>query len=201
MEYGVLKKLRLITVLLCCSFIAAAQGDSTSISKSLNSKPVFHAVLNAGLVTGASDHDLHLQFINGLQYKTWFAGVGAGLDYYYLRSVPLFFHGRKTFSDPYIPFLYGNVGWNMPWLKKEQKQENVWYTSDFKTKGYFELGAGWFFTLNRRNAILVSAGYSNKRMYEMQRSLMQPPGTNDELYTTRIEYTLRRMMITIGFQL
>src|SRR5215217_449754 len=201
MRYGVLKKLRLITLMLCCSTIAAAQGDSMAVSKTMKGKPMFHAVLNAGLVTGASDHDLNLQFISGGEYKTWFAGIGAGLDYYYLRTVPLFFHARKTFSNPYIPFLYGNVGWNIPCLKKEQKQANIWYTSHFETKGYFELGAGWFFPLNGRNAILVSAGYSNKRMYEIQKTLNQPPGTNDELYTTRIQYTLRRMMLTVGFQL
>ena len=108
MAYGVLKKLRVITLLLCYSAIAAAQADSTTVLKTVKAKPMFHVVLNSGFVTGASDHDLNLQFISGWQYKTLFAGVGAGLDYYYMRSVPLFFHVRQTFSNPYIPFLYGN---------------------------------------------------------------------------------------------
>jgi hypothetical protein len=201
MAYGVLKKLPFVLLMLCCSTVGVAQGDSISLSKNLKSKPVFHAVLNAGLVAGASGRDLQLQAISGGQYKTWFTGVGTALDYYYLRSVPVFFHLRKTFSKPHMPFLYINAGGNIPYMKEAQKRMEGWYTSRFKTEGYYDLGAGWLFSLNRRNAILLSAGYSTKRLYEIQRSLNQPPGTNDELYTTRIHYTLRRLAVTVGFQL
>jgi hypothetical protein len=201
MGYGVLKKLRFILLMLFCSTVAAAQSDSMALSKSLKSKPVFHAVLNASLVAGASGRDLQLHAISGGQYKTWFAGVGAGLDYYYLRSVPVFFQLRKTFSKPHMPFLYINAGGNIPYMKEAQKRVEGWYTSRFKMRAYYDLGAGWLFSLNRRNAILISGGYSTKRLYEIQRLLNQPPGTNDELYTTRIHYTLRRLAVTVGFQL
>jgi hypothetical protein len=51
---------------------------------------LFHSINQVGILAGSSDATLQLQTINGINTKTWFAGLGVGLDYYYVRSVPFF---------------------------------------------------------------------------------------------------------------
>src|SRR3954451_20111827 len=97
MAHGDLKKLVFPLLFMCTSFYAVAQLDTMGISKSC-SKPLFQLVVNAGLLVGKSGRDFQVQAIPGIQYKSWFAGAGSGLDYYYWRTVPLFFDVRKTFS-------------------------------------------------------------------------------------------------------
>lgn len=198
MKHGLLKKLAAAPFLFIC-FFAGAQQDSMGISKSLKTALRFHSITNIGLLAGASDRDLQIQTIAGLQYKTWFAGAGAGLDYYYFRGVPLFLDVRKTFSKAHAFFVYTDIGWHLPRIKKEQ-QTATWYTSDFKKGLYYDVGAGWNFKLNRRNALLFSAGYSVKKLREIQKSNFIPPGADEELYTSRLDYDLRRISIKAGFQ-
>ena len=53
-------------------------------------KPKFQSQNFIGVLGGEKDASFQIQTINGVQYRTWFSGIGTGLDFYFQRSVPLF---------------------------------------------------------------------------------------------------------------
>jgi hypothetical protein len=187
MLYGVLKKFILLSAIVCVSLATAAQRDSIPISKILV-KPSLQVLANAGIVSGKSGRDLQVQAIPGVQYSGWFAGIGGGLDYYFWRTVPLFVDVRKTFSNPHV-FLYGDAGWDLPWIKKSSNFFG--YQQKFKAGLYYDVGAGWNFKIHKTNSLLLSAGYTEKKVNEIRLSNFDK---------TKLLYELRRISIKVGFQ-
>ena len=60
-------------------------------------KPRFSTQNMVGLLVGGSDNAPQVQTINGLVYRNWFTGIGTGIDWYYQRSIPVFFFGQSVF--------------------------------------------------------------------------------------------------------
>ena len=50
-----------------------------------------------GLMEGQKESFL-VQTIHGIRTRSWFGGVGVGIDGYRVRSIPLFLDVRKTFG-------------------------------------------------------------------------------------------------------
>src|ERR1700712_5956221 len=85
-------------------FFAHAQKKSTTPWN-------FHSINNIGLLEGQTGSSFQIQTVNGAQYKSWFAGIGLGLDYYRYRTVPLFLDLRKEFGKSSNRlFLYADMG-------------------------------------------------------------------------------------------
>jgi hypothetical protein len=75
----------------------------------------FSSINQVGILKGSSDQTYQFQTINGVKYQTWFAGVGVGLEEYYLKTIPLFVDVRKSlFLDKASPFVYANLGASFP---------------------------------------------------------------------------------------
>jgi len=72
----------------CCSSIAFAQ----------KTKPTFHSFNSLQWTTGSSTQAFVGHSVNGLQWKRWFAGLGAGYDGYYHSTIPFFVEGRYSRS-------------------------------------------------------------------------------------------------------
>src|SRR5215203_3590562 len=101
-----------VTFFMLFQFVSVAQ-------KAL--KPAFTSINQVGIGWGGSGEGLQLQTINGLSYKTYSAGIGIGLDYYWARTIPLFIDLRKNiFSKKQTPFVYADLGLNMPWVKEDK---------------------------------------------------------------------------------
>lgn len=196
MKHGVLKTLLPILLFLLHGMIVHSQQDSTRTQKST---PAFHVNATAGLVVGANGRDVQAQILPGIKYKSWFAGVGAGLDYYYWRGVPVFVSVQKLFQKPIPVFLYTNVGWHLPWVQDKYKT-NYGHVSRFEKGLYYDAGVGWHASISRRHALQLSVGYSGKKVTDVQRSLFMPPGAEERLYLNKYVYDLRRISIKLGFQ-
>lgn len=196
MRYGILKKLIPALLVLQC-IAAAAQGDSMGILKSFRSKPSFQVLAAAGFSKGQSDQAFLWQIVPGLQYKTWFAGIGAGLDQYYLRGVPLFVDVRKYISPRLPLFLYADAGLHFPWIKKTES--SIWYTEDYKKGFYYDTGLGWSFNVNKQNKMIFSAGFSGKKVNKViiHNNSWAPPGTPPP--TSSIKYDFRTISVKAGF--
>src|SRR6476469_7100578 len=110
MRYGLLKKFRIVSALLLLCGSAAAQQDSVQQLPQKVTAIRFHAQVQGGLLAGATMRAVQLQATGGVAYNSWAFGVGGGLDYYYLRTVPLFFDVRKTFSKAHILFVFADAG-------------------------------------------------------------------------------------------
>src|SRR5215218_1252065 len=193
MEHGLLKKLICLPLLIVCCLCVAAQQDSLHIIHTTRDKTTFAVIVNAGLVAGASDRDLQVQTIAGLQHKSWFYGIGIAIDYYYLRGVPVFASVRKLFQKSMPLFLYADAGWSFPWIKKEESSFTG-YTNEYKKGIYYDAGFGWHFKISKRNAFLLSAGYSRKTIIENAIPNWYPHNV------TKVTYDLRRISLKAGFQ-
>jgi hypothetical protein len=155
----IIKCLPIVLIIMVGSINCLAQQNATK-------KFQFHSINDIGLMEGETGSVFQLQTINGFQTKSWFAGVGVGLDYYRLRSIPLFIELRKEFGrkeDKF--FLYADGGINFYW--REDKDVKQFYVDDkFKNGFYAETGFGYKFRLNKKLFLNLSAGYSYKKLIE-----------------------------------
>ena len=160
----------------------------------------FSSIYNIGLLSGQNGESFSIQTNNGVRYKTWFAGVGLGIDYYGERSVPIFLDINKTFLDKkQSPFLYMHAGRNIPLLSKTQKENNN--NVETKAGGYFDVGGGIKIKLEGSQKLLLSLGYTQKRSKGSQLEQTWPQGsTLPFTYTEKYINTFNRIVIKIGYQ-
>jgi hypothetical protein len=159
----------------------------------------FQTMIQGGLLEGARGASWHLQTVNGAYYKTWFAGVGVGLDYYSMRTIPLFLDLRKDlFKNKRTPFLYADAGIHFDWLKTKEKPG--WGSSEYDRGFYYDAGVGYKIALGNRDALQVSTGYTMKRLRE-ERSVVpwciQPPCNPSKEY---YNYSFSRISFKVGWQ-
>ncbi|MBS1599568.1 MAG: hypothetical protein JST75_15190 [Bacteroidetes bacterium] len=126
----------------------------------------YHSINQFGFLEGSAPSAFQVQTINGVQYKSWFGGIGIGIDYYRFRSIPLFADFRKEFSvgKNYV-YVYGGVGANFTWITDKEKSDynlNYFGNADFKNGWYYDAGIGYKVPLNNRVAIFISPGFSHK---------------------------------------
>ena len=171
------------------------------------SRPVFHSVEQGALINGNQAVSGALQTVNGIGYGNWFAGIGAGIDFYRYRSVPLFLSLRRSLDmkNGNKLFAYTDGGYNLPWVTKDEPVFSIWSwpgRTDYKYKGglYMDAGLGYAVQLKGGNAFLLSTGYSHKYFSE-KRITTTITGENRE--TTDIQqftYSMHRLMIKLGWQ-
>jgi len=124
----------------------------------------FQSVNQVGLVDGGMDTDFHLQTINGLRFGNWFTGIGVGIDYYYVRSVPLFLDVRNYwFKKRNSPFAYADIGINFPWAK-DNGNDFVAQDINYNQGLYYDIGLGYKLGLGNNHALLLSTGFTFKRL-------------------------------------
>ena len=159
----------------------------------------FQSLLQAGFLEGATGPSWNLQTINGVYYKSWYSGIGLGIDYYNMRTVPLFIDLRKElFQKPRTPFLYADGGIQFEWFKKKEKQ--AWGSGDYQKGRYYDIGAGYKFGFGKRDALLISAGYSLKKIEEERDVILQciqPPCDAAKEYYS---YSFTRLSFKVGWQ-
>ena len=192
-----MKRLHLFfTIILtsCCLLVCGQQKQ-----KAKTSLFPFSSVNQAGLILGNEEYELLLQCINGVRYKSWFGGIGVGLDYYYSRSVPVFVELRKMALPHKWPlFVYGDVGVNVPWLKDSDKEE-LWYKVKVNKGLYYDVGAGFDFPL-KKGSLVISGGYSTKEQHEVRTYayIWGPPGMPEK--RDFIDYKFSRIVVKAGFR-
>ena len=191
------KSVFLIGCCLLLSGVSIAQTDSTQTGSTLN-RFRFHPVIAVGLLEGESSSALQLQAVNGVQYRTWFAGIGAGIDRYAIRSIPLFLDVRKNFGIGRAPlFAYADGGVHFLWPRKTD--ESFRMPDEYRNGVYYEAGLGYRLLLKRQSALLFSAGYSEKK-YRRDAAQYYPclvapcPEVKQ-----RFDYTLRRIAVKAGW--
>jgi len=140
-----------------------------------------------------------LQTINGLHYKTWFAGIGTGLDYYYERSVPLFVSFNKFLSSDRRSFYFNyDVGINFPWTKKDVYYFQ--YRGEFFPSLYWAGGFGYKLGFkNKREGILLNLGYSYKHLVQKSETVSPCFNPPCPIYKEKYDYRLRRLSLKVGW--
>ena len=162
-------------------------------------KVSFHSITQAGAIIGEKDDfDLSLQVINGVSVKNWFAGIGAGVDDYEYRSIPLFLDVRRNFEWKQTNFfVYADGGISFPWENKEEKQFN---NHVFKRGLYADAGIGYSFKIGKANALTLSGGYSVKKLKKERTDFYFVNGQTIFGKPYLYYYEFKRILFKIGFQ-
>ncbi len=166
-------------------------------------KPKFSTQNYVGIVAGSRETELQVQTINGLSYKKWFTGIGSGIDWYFLRSIPVFVSAERSISITAKRKLYFSsaAGANFPW--KNEGYYNYywgWDASKMYPGFYWNAGFGYKIAVGKQNdAILFHLGYSNKFYKEKVTSvypcLIPPCPENTETF----KYNLRALSLKLGW--
>ena len=158
----------------------------------------------AGLLAGGSENALQIQTINGIAVNKWFMGIGTGIDWYYVRSVPLFLLVEKGFAVNKTKNIYfsAGAGSNFPWKDKNGYADRWYWASDSKTQEglYLNAGVGYKISVGKQNdAVLLHLGYSNKR-YKEKITITSPCLWGDCPESTEsFNNDLRAVSIKIGY--
>ena len=190
-----MKKLLILPIIfISCLVPASAQQNE---KRSCNCG--FQTMLNAGVMEGQSGGDFFIQSVNGFQYKGWFAGIGAGLDYYKFRSIPLFLDIRKDILRKNVsPFIYADGGISFPWSKDN---ETYFWEAEMSRGLYYDAGIGINFAAGKKQGLQASLGYSYKYTKETATWPMQCLTFPCPQYKQSRSYDLSRLALKIGWRI
>jgi len=180
-------------------FCVCITGSISAQHKTVACPWQFHSIKNVGLLEGQTGSAFQLQSVNGMQYRSWYVGIGLGLDFYRYRTIPLFLDIRKEFGKgPDKFFAYADGGVNFAWLTDNEK--TTYLTDDhFNTGFYTDLGLGYKVGVGRTNHLLLSLGYSLKKLKETYQTYSYLPPDN-ALEMEHIDYNLNRLTLKIGWE-
>jgi hypothetical protein len=157
----------------------------------------FRSFIQAGLLEGQAGSGFQVQTINGLRYRSWFGGLGIGLDDYKFRGIPVFFDIRKSFPIREAEFfIYGDGGIHFVWPRDN---ENLFYEKNsYKNGFYCDIGFGFSFHVYHSTALLVSAGYSYKKVEDGYQQENCGPGSPCFMEKFRYDFDLNRLALKFG---
>lgn len=141
------------------------------------------------------------QTVNGVSLSNSFIGAGVAIDWYGMRSVPVFADVKQIFKIGRANFFaYGDLGYNFPWYKREQATQ--WGYSHERTDGgiYYDIGAGYLIPFRKGNAMILSAGYSVKEMSKTYKQMSWGGWPMEEEHYEKFNYDYRRMSVKIGWR-
>jgi hypothetical protein len=163
----------------------------------------FSSAFKAGLLNGEADKaGTELQLVGGISYKSWFSGIGSGVEYYSgFKSIPVYVEVRKDLKEGRnTPFVNADMGYNWPLRNKNYKM-NYGLTYKFRGGLYYELSAGYKFILSKSLSMALSAGYSYKNFKEVD-SAYYGVGPFDQPLPPRVDeydYKFRRISVKVAF--
>lgn len=195
------KRLLLLLIILTGSIPVTCAQVEKQVQPPKGCSCSFSSINQAGILFGTKGGYYQLQTINGISYKTWFAGIGVGVDPYFRTGYPVFFDLRKDLlNKSATPFLYADVGAHI--VKDKNDLINQWYENIYRNGVYTDVGIGYKFSIFSKFQGVFSAGYSYKNVERMNRYLGNncTSGRCYDNFETYKDY-LHRATIKIGFQL
>jgi hypothetical protein len=161
----------------------------------------FSSIYSVGIIEGENGTSLQLQTVQGIRYGKWFAGIGAGLDYYHLRTIPLFLDIRREFfNGKNAPFIYADGGYHFAWARDRDKSQ--WTKIDYDGGLFYDVGLGYrIATAGKQKGFLISAGYSFKYLKESRSSQVCINWNCQEETNEWFKYKLNRLSLKIGMKL
>ncbi len=163
----------------------------------------FNSINTFGYLIGDKTKSESVSTINGVRWQDWSVGIGAGIDWYDIRSVPVFLDIRKYFTNKASqPFVYADGGLSFAWPNKQIKN---WYSGyEFRNTFYGECGIGYSLKVSKGCSALLSAGYSYKRsLLKYKRNQANPSTTYYDYSSAGIQqydFEYQRIAIRIGLQ-
>ena len=121
--------------------------------------------VEGGLLMNSSTKSSFVFTTQGVAYKQYTLGLGSGIDFYPLRSVPLFVDVKRKFTAHKMqPFIEAAAGINFTGNNSNDAQWYHLYAGDGKfDNGFFAKGSGGIILRAQKKwQFAISAGYSYK---------------------------------------
>lgn len=180
---------------------------ATVIAQSKPGKTDYYLIPQIALLNGDHFASGQVQLTGGIEKKGWGIGIGAAIDYYKVRTVPVFADLRTYFGKHRLLFSYLNLGSNIAWPLESQIsyhwQPGGSRPGSFSNGLYSDLGIGYAFGGKKNRGAVMSLGYSMKTIAETYIETVYrdfPPYIN-EYYERKLDYTLNRIVLRFGFRL
>jgi hypothetical protein len=176
-------------------------SHSFAQKKSKDNGAAFYSLLQAGVTNGSKASSLTIEGKLGLSFSNTFVGIGAGVDYYRFRTVPLFIDLRQEFGrGPNLFFIYGDIGKNIKWVTEENKMLLTYIPGDFKSGKYYEAGFGYRVRLQNSGSLLFSGGYSVKSVKKVNDANFCPVVGTCFYFSDKYLYNMSRIVFRLGWQ-
>jgi hypothetical protein len=191
----------LLIIFTCCFLVESANAQL----KVPFLKPYIFP--EAGLLNGDHSASAQVQLTGGFQKNAWMFGLGAAVDYYKIRTVPVFADVRYAFGKKTNYFSYANLGANLVWALEKQYVQHYTtggYTDNRFSNGiYADLGIGYAFKGDKKNGLIMSIGYSLKTLSSSYQEIVyrEMPPYIIEYRDKKLDYTLNRLVLRVGVRL
>lgn len=155
------------------------------------------------------DHSVsgQVQLTAGIQKKAWMFGFGTAIDYYKIRTVPVFVDLRYAFGKSSNYFSYVNLGTNIVWALESQYTAHyvigIPSKDKFNNGLYTDIGIGYAFRGEKKTRLLISIGYSIKKISSNYQEAVyrEFPPYIIEYRDRKLDYTLNRLVLRLGVRL
>jgi hypothetical protein len=193
----------LLIIFTSCFFILTAHAQSKSRT------PNYYFFPQVGLLNGDQSVSGQVHLSGGIQRKAWMFGLGTAIDYYRVRTVPVFADVRYVFGKKNNYFSYANIGANIVWATESQYEDHYLAGFGFPSKNVFnnglytDVGIGYSFHGEQKNGFVISIGYSSKTIgssYQEAIFTQFPPYTV-EYHQRKMDYTFNRLVLRLGVRL
>ncbi len=170
----------------------------------------FYLAPEIGLLSSKTDVAKTIGLTAGLSHNQWIYGIGASLDYYKFRSLPLFAEVKRMFGNNLnTPFVYMRAGQNIDLvLDRQHLHPQYWNWGvpisdcDFSNGLFYEAGAGMAFKNKKGKGTFLSIGYSRKTLSENWTERIWNASKNDwETAAVSKKYLLNRVVFKMGFRI
>ncbi|GAC1444432.1 MAG: hypothetical protein NVSMB63_13810 [Sediminibacterium sp.] len=167
----------------------------------------YYFLPQVSLLNGDHAVSSSIQVTGGIERKSWSFGLGAAIDYYRVRTTPVFADLRTYFGRNRSLFSYLNLGTDIAWPLSSQTR-SVWIgtrsaESSFSNGLYTDIGFGYALRGKHKNGVVMSIGYSIKTTAETYPEVIYhpfPPYIN-EAGERKLDYTLNRLVLKLGLRL
>lgn len=127
----------------------------------------YHSLNYAGIGEGKEGTSFQLSTLHGIKQKHFFLGLGTGLDYYKIRSIPLMVNFTGFLSNkPRSFYLSAEGGTHFAW----GKTPDIYYYYDLQSEKFKPRFGGSFSfgykigLRNNKDALLLNAGLGYKHI-------------------------------------
>ena len=188
-----------IGLIACCSIISSNAQTQKAAWQS-------YILPQAALVNGDHAVSAQVQVNAGMQKKNWMFGIGAALDYYKVRTCPVFAETRFAFGKNQNFFSYANLGINIAWALESEYTPGAWGTNRidrFNNGVYTDMGIGYATKGLKKGTVMIGIGYSLKTVSSTSSEAIYRdfPPYGIEYVDKRSDYTLNRLALRLGVRL
>lgn len=161
----------------------------------------FEGTVQAGLLEGEKGSAFQFGAMGGVKRGTWITSVGTGLDYYGIRSIPVYLNVQKNiFRNDKTPFVFLGGGYHFPWMPKMYNEWPWWGASQTKGGLYYHAGIGYQVPALKKTSLFFAAGFSEKQYKEENSEVYPCLVAPCPEYKEKMAYRLRRLTVSTGLR-